>query len=144
MSVGAVPLRAFPRGNPLANKGLLSIHIEPISLCTPLTALTVIAATDMVALFPRRYAETSASSAQIRIVDLPRDHAETIEISMLWYSRVHDDPGLLWLRALIREALNLRSDVAKPRGSVARTSASAGAGRKARKVPGRTGRAKGR
>jgi hypothetical protein len=75
MSVGAVPLRAFPRGNPLANKGLLSIQIEPISLCTPLTALAVIAATDMVALFPCRYAETSASSAQIGIVDLPRDHA---------------------------------------------------------------------
>ena len=90
----------------------------PIMVDDAPTALAVIAATDMVALFPRRYAETSASSAQIRIVDLPRDHAETIEISMLWHSRVHDDPGLLWLRALIREALNLSSDVAKPRGSV--------------------------
>jgi len=115
----------------------------PIMVDDAPTALAVIAATDMVALFPRRYAETSASSAQIRIVDLPRDHAETIEISMLWHSRVHDDP-VLWLRALIREALNLSSDVAKPRGSVTRMSASAGAGRKARKVPGRTGRAKSR
>ncbi len=114
----------------------------PIMVDDAPTALAVIAATDMVALFPRRYAETSASSAQIRIVDLPRDHAETIEISMLWHSRVHDDPGLLWLRALIREALNLSSDAAQPRGSVTRTNASAGAGRKARKVPVRTRRTK--
>jgi len=114
----------------------------PIMVDDAPTALAVIAATDMVALFPRRYAETSASSAQIRIVDLPRDRAETIEISMLWHSRVHDDPGLLWLRALIREALNLSSDAAQPRGSVTRTNASAGAGRKARKVPVRTRRTK--
>jgi DNA-binding transcriptional LysR family regulator len=114
----------------------------PIMVDDAPTALAVIAATDMVALFPRRYAETSASSAQIRIVDLPRDHAEMIEISMLWHSRVHDDPGLLWLRALIREALNLSSDVAQPRGYVTRTGKSASAGRKARRVPVRTGRAK--
>jgi len=40
--------------------------------------------------------------AQIRIVDLARGiHAEMIEISMLWQQpRSHDDPGLLWLRAL--------------------------------------------
>jgi len=66
------------------------------------TALTVVAATDMVTLVPRRYAEACASSTRIKIIDLPRDHAETIELSMLWHSRVHDDPGSLWLRALVR------------------------------------------
>src|SRR3984885_3114223 len=103
------------------------------------TAIAVIAATDMVALVPRRYAEACANSTQIRIIDFPRDHAETIEFSMLWHSRVHDDPGSLWLRALIREAVNLSSDALRPRESVNRTSASASAGKQAQTVPARAG-----
>ena len=100
----------------------------------PATALAVTAATDMVTLVPRRYAKACASSAQIRIIDFPQDHAEMIELSMLWHSRVHDDPGSLWLRALIREAVNLNSDALRPRGSVNRTSASASAGKKAEAI----------
>ena len=61
-----------------------------------------------------------------------------IELSMLWHSRVHDDPGSLWLRTLIREAVNLNSNALQPRGSVNRTSATASAGKKAKKVPART------
>jgi DNA-binding transcriptional LysR family regulator len=99
------------------------------------TALAVTAATDMVTLVPRRYAKACASSAQIRIIDFPQDHAEMIELSMLWHSRVHDEPGSLWLRALIREAVNLSSDALRPLESVNRASASASAG----KVPARTG-----
>jgi DNA-binding transcriptional LysR family regulator len=105
------------------------------------TAMAVTAATDMVALVPRRYAEACASSAQIKIIDFPQDHAEMIELSMLWHSRVHDDPGSLWLRALIREAVNLSSDPLRPRGSVNRTSTSASAAKakKVKKVPARAG-----
>jgi len=102
------------------------------------TAMAVTAATDMVALVPRHYAEACASSARIRIIDFPQDHAEMIELSMLWHSRFHDDPGSLWLRALIREAVNLSPDALRPRGSVDRTSASASAGKKAKKVPAHT------
>ena len=105
----------------------------------PATALAVTAATDMVTLVPRRYAKACASSAQIRIIDFPQDHAEIIELSMLWHSRVHDDPGSLWLRALIRKAVNLNSNALQPRGSVNRTRASASAGKKAKKVPARAG-----
>jgi DNA-binding transcriptional LysR family regulator len=101
------------------------------------TAMAVTAATDMVTLVPRRYAEACRSSAQIRIIDFPQDHAEMIELSMLWHSRVHDDPGSLWLRALIREAVNLNSNALQPRRSVNRTRASAGAGKKAKNVPAR-------
>jgi len=75
----------------------------------------------------------------IRIFDFPQDHAEMIELSMLWHSRVHDDPGSLWLRALIREAVNLSPDALRPLGSVDRTSASASIAKKAKKVPARTG-----
>jgi DNA-binding transcriptional LysR family regulator len=106
------------------------------------TAMAITAATDMVTLIPRRYAEACPSSAQIRIIDFPQDHVEMIELSMLWHSRVHDDPGSLWLRALIREAVNLSSDALRPRGSVNRTSGSASAGKRAKRVPARTGSSK--
>jgi DNA-binding transcriptional LysR family regulator len=102
------------------------------------TALAVTAGTDMVTLVPRRFAKACASSAQIRIIDFPRDHTETIELSMLWHGRFHDDPGSLWLRALIREAVNLSPDALRPRGSVNRTSASASAGKNAKNVPAHT------
>jgi DNA-binding transcriptional LysR family regulator len=74
------------------------------------TAIAVAAATDMVTLVPRHYAEACPSSAQVRIIDFPQDQTEAIELSMLWHGRVHDDPGSLWLRALIREAVKLSSD----------------------------------
>ena len=107
----------------------------------PETAMAVTAATHMVTLVPRRYAEACRSSAQIRIIDFPQDHAEMIELSMLWHSRVHDDPGSLWLRALIREAISLSADALRPRGSVnwTSTSASAAKAKKAKKVPARPG-----
>jgi DNA-binding transcriptional LysR family regulator len=103
------------------------------------TAMAVTAATDMVTLVPRRYAEACRSSVQIRIIDFPQDHSEVIELSMLWHSRVHDDPGSLWLRALLREAVNLNSNALQPRRSVSRTRTSAGAGarKKAKNVPAR-------
>ena len=101
------------------------------------TALTVVAATDMVTLVPRRYAEACASSTRIKIIDLPRDHAETIELSMLWHSRVHDDPGSLWLRALIREAVELSSGPDRP--ALIRTRVSGGLRKKAKKAPVRNG-----
>ena len=60
---------------------------------------------------------------------------------VLWHSRVHDDPGSLWLRALIREAISLSADALRPRGSVnwTSTSASAAKAKKAKKVPARAG-----
>ena len=81
-----------------------------------LTAIAVTAVTDMVALIPRQYAETCASSAKVRIVDVPKNRAEKIEATMLWHSRVQDDPGSLWLRSIVREAVKLHFE-ARPKGS---------------------------
>jgi DNA-binding transcriptional LysR family regulator len=150
IATAADKLRAPPAGNDLVFRVILETDDEAGSprsaqrasasmmVYDAVTAIAVTAATDMVALVPRRYAEACASSAQIRIIDFPQDHAEMIELSMLWHSRVHDDPGSLWLRALIREAISLSADALRPRGSV-NWSASASAGKKAKKVPARTG-----
>jgi len=103
------------------------------------TAIAVTALTDMVTVVPRRYAEAYAGSSQIRIIAFPPEHDEIIELSMLWHSRVHDDPGSQWLRALIRQAVKLSSGAVRPRGSVTRTIASASVRKKARKERARTG-----
>ena len=143
--------RAPPARNNLVLRGILEEAGSPRSeqraaasmlVYDAAAAIAVTTATDMVTLVPRRYAEIWASSAQIRILDLSQDHTETIELSMLWHSRVHDDPGSLWLRGLIREAANLSSGAARPRSSVTRASASAGAERKAKKVAAPARRAK--
>jgi DNA-binding transcriptional LysR family regulator len=74
-------------------------------------AMAVTAATDLVALVPRRYAETCASSGQIRVIDLPKHQLKPIEIMMTWHSRCHDDPGSIWLRQAIRDAVTLATQV---------------------------------
>jgi DNA-binding transcriptional LysR family regulator len=84
-------------------------------VCDAPTAMAITAVTDMVALVPRRYAETWPNSAQIRIVDLPKDRAEAIDVSMLWHNRVHEDPGSQWLRSMIREAVKLHFETTQPR-----------------------------
>jgi len=114
----------------------------PMMVYDAATALAVTAATDMVTLIPRRYAEACASSAHITIIDFPPNHAEMIELSMLWHSRAHDDPGLLWLRALVHEAVNLTSDAARPRKPVKRMGTSGKAAEKNKKISSHSGRAK--
>jgi DNA-binding transcriptional LysR family regulator len=74
-------------------------------------AMAVVSATDMIASLPRYYAENYARSAHIKIVERPKDNAETVEISMLWHCRSNEDPGSLWLRGLIREAVVTCSDI---------------------------------
>jgi DNA-binding transcriptional LysR family regulator len=77
-------------------------------------AIAVTAVTDIVTLAPRRLAQACASSAQIKIINFPEGHAEKIELLMLWHSRVQDDAGSMWLRGLIREAVNLSLDNEPP------------------------------
>ena len=107
------------------------------------TAMAVIASTDMVTLLPRHYAETYARSTQVRIVERPKDRAETIDIAMLWHSRFNEDPGSLWLRALIREAARgACTDTVRPQGGMTRADAPKDTGRKNRKAPTRNGESK--
>jgi DNA-binding transcriptional LysR family regulator len=96
---------------PAANKTKTGILVSDGA-----SAISVVAATDMVALLPRHYAETYARSAHIKIVERPKDKAETVEISMLWHCRSNEDPGSLWLRGLIREAVVTCADIWPNRG----------------------------
>lgn len=62
------------------------------------TAVTLAAATDMVALVPRRIAERAASSVTV----LGPDGGRPLPVSMLWHSRQRADPAFEWLRGVIR------------------------------------------
>jgi DNA-binding transcriptional LysR family regulator len=75
------------------------------------TAMAVVAATDMIASLTRHHAENYARSAHFRIVERPKDKAETVTISMLWHSRSNEDPGSIWLRGLIREAVATSAEI---------------------------------
>ena len=97
-----------------AKRGPASLVVYDVT-----TAMAITAVTDMVALVPRRYAETSASAAQVRIVELPKNRADKIDIAMLWHSRVQDDPDSLWLRSIVREAVKLHIEDARPKASSA-------------------------
>jgi len=62
------------------------------------TAVAVVAGSDMVALVPRRMAEREQD--RVTILGAGRDNRASI--AMLWHTQQHDDPGLLWLRGVIR------------------------------------------
>jgi DNA-binding transcriptional LysR family regulator len=119
LAPSAEPFREVLATNDLVRRVNLEAHDDPI-LPRPddgkspavivhdvATALAVTAETDMVTLVPRRLAKACESSVPIKIIDFPKDRAETIELSMLWHSRLQDNPGSLWLRSLVRDAVKL-------------------------------------
>ncbi len=65
-------------------------------------SLTVtIATTNLIAIVPRRYAELVAPIYRLRILPVPFDYPKT-KIFLGWATERADDPGLQWLRGLIR------------------------------------------
>lgn len=62
------------------------------------TAVTLVAATDMVALVPRRIAERAAD----RVIPLGPGSERPLPIAMLWHARQRADPAFEWLRGVIR------------------------------------------
>lgn len=69
-----------------------------------LTAIAIVSRTDMVALVPRRFAERD-DAAGIVTIDAP-ERGGGIDLMMLWHGKVDDDPGLAWLRGVIRDLVS--------------------------------------
>ena len=67
-----------------------------------LTAIAIVAQTDLVALVPRRFAERDAERQGFVVLDAPGD-ASGIDLMMLWHGKFDEDAGLAWLRGVIRE-----------------------------------------
>jgi DNA-binding transcriptional LysR family regulator len=71
------------------------------------TVMEVVTTTDMVAVLPRRYVRTHPSAAAVKILERPASTAETMEVAMLWHSRMTDEAGLKWLRTMIHRAIEI-------------------------------------
>lgn len=66
-----------------------------------------IVGTDLVTTLPRRLAQTLLERAPLAIVPLPID-IRPFSVSLAWHDRVHDDPGVRWLRERIVDLASAR------------------------------------
>lgn len=60
----------------------------------------VLIGTDLVTTLPRRLAQTMVEQGPLAIVRLPLT-VRPFSVSLVWHDRVHDDPGVVWLRERI-------------------------------------------
>jgi DNA-binding transcriptional LysR family regulator len=84
--------------------GATSVH-------DPLTAIATIAATDLIAVVPRRLAIKSLGTHDIAIVDAPA--VSEVDMAILWHSRLSADYGLEWLRSTIESCLDRTTRMAR-------------------------------
>lgn len=103
-------LRAATADGGLARKAIVETgdvaHMqeseESAAVYDAFTAMRVVAGTDLVALVPRRFAERGAGPTSFVLLD-GGDEGGGIDLVMLWHGKLSDDPGLAWLRGLVRE-----------------------------------------
>ncbi|MGN6374186.1 MAG: LysR family transcriptional regulator [Sphingomonas sp.] len=86
----------------IAESGELAASEEAGSVYDALTAIAVVARTDLIALVPKRFAQRDGGKQAVVRLDAPGE-AGGIDLTMVWHSRFDDDAGLAWLRGLIRE-----------------------------------------
>jgi DNA-binding transcriptional LysR family regulator len=72
-----------------------------------LTAIATVAATDLIAVVPRRLALKSVATHAITILEVPP--VSRVEMAMLWHSRLSNDRGLEWFRAQIQACVGAES-----------------------------------
>lgn len=82
---------------------LMSADTEvPLTIQDPVSAIAFVATSDLVALLPRQLALRVRGR---RDVDFKQaDGLEPVAVSMLWHSRMTNDPAHAWLRGLLAEA----------------------------------------
>eukprot|EP00611_Tribonema_gayanum_P029020 TRINITY_DN7654_c0_g1_i2.p6 TRINITY_DN7654_c0_g1~~TRINITY_DN7654_c0_g1_i2.p6 ORF type:complete len:224 (-),score=58.86 TRINITY_DN7654_c0_g1_i2:1122-1793(-) len=68
----------------------------------------ILAASDMIATVPARFAEKIAEPFGLRVVDHPAKLPE-IAINLFWHTRQHQDPANLWLRELMLKLYTVKS-----------------------------------
>ena len=73
------------------------------------TALSIAAATDLVALIPASYFERLRAQSTLRSFPLPVP-AEQITISQMWHPRLDRDPAHRWLRGMVLELCRMLTE----------------------------------
>jgi DNA-binding transcriptional LysR family regulator len=82
----------------------------PAIVYDSMTAMAIVARTNMIACVPRRIAERAEARGEIRIL-APTASEAAIGVAMIWHGRNRADAALAWLRALI---LNLATEPCIP------------------------------
>ena len=78
------------------------------------SALSIAAATDLVALIPASYFERLRAQSTLRSFPLPMP-TDRITISQMWHPRMDRDPAHRWLRGMVLELCrNLTGDEGPP------------------------------
>jgi DNA-binding transcriptional LysR family regulator len=68
-----------------------------------LAAGAVVARTDLLITLPRRIAERVSETDGVRHFDTPVD-VEGFEVAVAYHPRSEGDPGIAWLRQMLRES----------------------------------------
>ena len=73
----------------------------------------LVATSDMITVVPRAVGVLYARLASLKLVEPPIE-IPPIEIKQFWHRRVHNDPGVVWLRKLIARLFLQRDSSADP------------------------------
>lgn len=105
--IAATPqvIMMYPEGGRMvADEVLRNLGMAPAAtaLRTPYFMSTpwIIAESNLVICVPRRLAERLASVAALEILPLP--DVPSFSFCLIWHERVHRDPGMRWIRSLLR------------------------------------------
>ena len=85
-----------------------------------MSAPLLVAKSDLITTVPLAVGTAYAALLPLKLLELPID-IPPIELQQFWHRRVHHDPAVVWLRALIAE-LFLGRDPTRARGEIARSS----------------------
>ena len=99
------------RSQEIFERRMSELNLERrITLRSPhLTTVPLLVATsDLITVVPRAVGCLYARFARLKLVDLPIS-TPPIEIKQFWHRRVHNDPGVVWLRKLVAQRF-LRQD----------------------------------
>jgi DNA-binding transcriptional LysR family regulator len=93
----------------MANAGLLRatriVELQPaVRVSRVGTMIDLVTQSDLLSVVPRLLAQCSPSSDKLQMIEVPWS-ATTQEFHLSWHSRMEDDPGLKWLRAVIHKAV---------------------------------------
>lgn len=75
----------------------VSLHVSSVMMLTE-----VVAKTDLLAVVPARLALAAGNSSALQVLKLPF-RLPSVDVSMVWHERVHNDQAHKWLRDTLRD-----------------------------------------
>ena len=77
----------------------------------------LVANSDMIAVVPRAVARAYGGFANLRLMELPVP-VPPVEVKQFWHRRVHNEPGIVWMRKLIAQLFLHRDPSSDPQSPI--------------------------